>query len=74
MRRPGPKPTGARRFAMTLGRATELALLARHAQWSLEQEKDQRTRAAARRFVTHGVSLLADVDASDSRRLAREEG
>ncbi|MBI1965988.1 MAG: acyl-CoA dehydrogenase family protein [Betaproteobacteria bacterium] len=65
---------GARRCAMTLGRAMELALLARHAQWSLEQEKDQRTRAAARRFAAHGVGLLADVDASDSRRLAREEG
>ena len=64
---------GARRFAMTLGGAMELALLARHAQWSLEQEKDQRTRAAARRFAAHGVSLLADVDAADSRRLARED-
>lgn len=64
---------GARRFAMTLGRATELALLARHAQWSLEHEKDQRTRAAARRFSAHGVSLLTDFDAADSRRLALDE-
>ena len=29
---------GARRFALTLGRATELALLADHARWSLEHE------------------------------------
>jgi acyl-CoA dehydrogenase len=64
---------GARRFAMTLGRAIELALLAQHAQWSLEQEKSPRTRAAARRFAAHGVSLLSDVDAADSRRLARDE-
>jgi alkylation response protein AidB-like acyl-CoA dehydrogenase len=64
---------GARRLAMTLGRAVELALLAQHAQWSLEQEKDQRTRAAARRFAAHGVSVLAEVDAVDSRRLARED-
>ncbi|MBI3044037.1 MAG: acyl-CoA dehydrogenase family protein [Betaproteobacteria bacterium] len=64
---------GARRFAMTLGRAMELALLARHAQWSLEQEKDQRARSAARRFAAHGVSLLADMDAADSRRLARDD-
>jgi alkylation response protein AidB-like acyl-CoA dehydrogenase len=61
---------GARRFAMTLGRAVELALLAHHAQWSLEEEKDRRTLAAARRFAAHGVSLLADMDAADSRRLA----
>ena len=64
---------GARRFAMTLGRAVELALLAQHGQWSLEEEKDQRTRAAARRFAAHGVSLLAEMDAADSRRLARDD-
>lgn len=64
---------GARRFALTLGRAVELALLAGHAQWSLEHEKDQRARSAARRFAAHGVSLLSDVDAADSRRLARGE-
>src|SRR5512134_837252 len=61
---------GARRFAMTLGRAVELALLAHHAQWSLEEEKERHTLAAARRFAAHGVSLLADMDAADSRRLA----
>lgn len=64
---------GARRFAMTLGRAVELALLAQHGQWSFEQEKDQRARAAARRFAGHGVSLLVEMDAADSRRLARED-
>jgi acyl-CoA dehydrogenase len=63
---------GARRFAMTLGRAVELALLAQHAQWSLEEEKDQRTRAAARRFAAHGISLLSEIDGTDSRRLARD--
>lgn len=64
---------GARRFAMTLGRATELALLASHAQWSLEHEQDRRALAAARRFAAHGVTLLAEVDAADSRRLARDD-
>ena len=64
---------GARRFAMTLGRALELALLAHHAQWSLTHEKDQRTLAAARRFAAHGISLLSEVDTGDSRRLARDE-
>lgn len=64
---------GARRLAMTLGRAVELALLAQHGQWSLEEEKDPRARAAARRFAAHGVSLLAEMDAADSRRLARND-
>ncbi len=64
---------GARRFAMTLGRAVELALLAHHAQWSLEEEKERHALAAARRFAAHGVNLLAEVDAADSRRLVRDD-
>src|SRR6266852_3565460 len=42
---------GARRFALTLGRATELALLCRHAQWSQENESDTRATDATRRFA-----------------------
>jgi len=61
---------GARRFAMTLGRATELALLVRHAQWSLDHEGDGRARAAARRFALHGIDLLADADRAESEALA----
>jgi alkylation response protein AidB-like acyl-CoA dehydrogenase len=64
---------GARRFAMTLGRTFALALLARHAQWSLDNERDQRPLAAARRFASAGVNLLGDIDATDARRLARDE-
>jgi len=64
---------GARRLAMTLGRCMELALLTRHAQWSLDEEKDARTLAAARRLAAHGISLLADIDGTDSRRLARDQ-
>ena len=51
---------GARRFGMTLGRALALALLARHAQWSLEEERDARAAAAARRFALGGVDLIDD--------------
>jgi len=61
---------GARRFAMTLGRVVELALLARHAQWSLEEENDSGALAAARRFAAHGVNLMVDMGAADPRRLA----
>ncbi len=61
---------GARRFALTLGRAVELALLAHHAQWSLEAEEDGRARAAARRLAAHGVDLLASAAREESVALA----
>ncbi|HET6417034.1 MAG TPA: acyl-CoA dehydrogenase family protein [Polyangiales bacterium] len=51
---------GARRFAMTLGRATELALLVDHAQWCLEQGKGDRALAAARRFARSRIDLVED--------------
>lgn len=53
---------GARRFAMTLGRALALALLVRHAAWSLEHEGDEETMKAARRFAQHGVDLIIESD------------
>jgi alkylation response protein AidB-like acyl-CoA dehydrogenase len=64
---------GARRLVMTLGRTFALALLARHAQWSLDHEHDERALAAARRFAAAGVNLLRDMDEEDARRLARDE-
>lgn len=60
---------GARRFGLTLGRALELALLVKHAQWSQDNEADGRATAAARRFAAAGLDLLGDVDAGDSRLL-----
>jgi alkylation response protein AidB-like acyl-CoA dehydrogenase len=56
---PAAVEAGARRFALTLGRALELALLVRHAQWSLEREGDGRAAAAALRLARHGVDLVA---------------
>lgn len=50
---------GARRFALTLGRALSLALLVRHAQWSLQHERDDRPLGAAQRFARHGVDLIS---------------
>jgi alkylation response protein AidB-like acyl-CoA dehydrogenase len=49
---------GARRFALTIGRAMELALLVKHAQWSLHREGDAHAVAAARRFASAGVDLI----------------
>jgi alkylation response protein AidB-like acyl-CoA dehydrogenase len=51
--------SGARRFAMTLGRSLELALLCRHAQWCLDNGRGPRAAAAARRLARHGVDWIA---------------
>ncbi len=64
---------GARRVALTLGRTFALALLARHAQWSIDNERDERPLAAARRFSASGVNVLADMNAKDAWKLARDE-
>ena len=61
---------GARRFALTLGRACELILLCRHAQWALEVEKDRRARAAALRLAQSGVDRIAWADGEDAYLLA----
>jgi hypothetical protein len=64
---------GARRLALPAGRALALALLVRHAQWSLEHERDARARAAALRFAATPVDLIAAIDAGESAALAEDE-
>ena len=49
---------GARRFALTLGRAVELALLVRHAQWSQDHEQDGQATESAKRFARSSVDLI----------------
>ncbi len=51
---------GARRFALTLGRTLELALLAEHADWCLAHDRGPRAAGAARRLAQHGVDLIFD--------------
>ncbi len=63
---------GARRFAMTLGRAFALLLLCRQAQWSLDHEKDPRALAAAARFAQNGVDMIAAEDLVFSNSLAND--
>jgi alkylation response protein AidB-like acyl-CoA dehydrogenase len=53
---------GARRFALTLGRALELALLVDHAEWAERVQKDGRPAAAARRLARNGIDLIVDED------------
>jgi len=60
---------GARRFAMTLGKSLELALLVGHAQWCLDHGFGPRTAAAARRFAQGGVDQIADAAPDDTRLL-----
>ena len=51
---------GARRFAMTLARTMQLALLIEHAQWSMDHEHDEQSAFAARRYAAAGVDLIVE--------------
>ncbi|MBW3619607.1 MAG: acyl-CoA dehydrogenase family protein [Actinobacteria bacterium] len=54
---------GARRFAMTLGRALQAALLCVQAQHDLDRHGDARGVAVARRFAAAGIDLLEEAGA-----------
>ncbi len=70
MTQPDRLEAGARRFAMTLGRSLELALLVEHAQWCLDHGHGPRTAAAARRFARTAVDLIDDMPLDDTKLLA----
>ena len=59
-----------RGFALTLGRATALALLCEHAQWSLDEEQNGCARAAALAFASTPISLLEGIEPDDAALLA----
>jgi alkylation response protein AidB-like acyl-CoA dehydrogenase len=63
---------GARRFALTLGRSLELALLVRQAQHALDTCGDGRTRAAAERFAREPFDLIGTSVREDVRSLAMD--
>ena len=52
---------GARRFALTVGRTMELALLIKHAQWSRDHEHAVHSIASAHRFAALGTDLIIDL-------------
>ncbi|MBI4817038.1 MAG: acyl-CoA dehydrogenase family protein [Deltaproteobacteria bacterium] len=60
---------GARRFALTMGRSVELALLAEHAEVMIAQGYGARATAAASRFARAGVDLLMDAPIDEARAL-----
>jgi acyl-CoA dehydrogenase len=66
---------GARRFALTLGRALQAALLAEQAQHDLEVHGDERAMAVAQRFAAEGIDLLEPPGerAATDAALARDE-
>lgn len=68
----GALEAGARRFSLTLGRAVELALLLKHAQWSHDSEADGRAMAAARLFAASHIELLVDRELDDAHALFSE--
>jgi alkylation response protein AidB-like acyl-CoA dehydrogenase len=51
--------SGVRRFALTIGKALSLALLARHGQWAIQHEQDGRPAAAAERLMKRRVDHIA---------------
>ena len=61
--------SGARRIALTLSRALQLSLLCEHAQWLLDEERDERGLAAALRYARVPVDVMHDVDPDLDRTL-----
>jgi acyl-CoA dehydrogenase len=70
---PASVEAGARRFALTLGRAAELARLVRHASLELRDHGDRRSLRAARRFAENGIDLVRDATSGELRALAMDE-
>jgi len=64
---------GARRLALTLGRALALARLVHHAQWALDSEQDIHARAAACRFARASIDLVATFDPEDAAVLIDDD-
>ncbi|AUX35097.1 MULTISPECIES: acyl-CoA dehydrogenase family protein [Sorangium] len=67
--RPGLE-AGARRVAITLGRALSLALLVRHAAWAMDRERSRAALAAAIQFERNGVDCIRDHDPDTVQTLA----
>jgi len=72
--RPDVLQASARRLALTLGRALELALLCEHAQWLLDRAGDRRGLAAALRYSRVPVDLMHEVDPELDRVLLGSGG
>ncbi len=67
-RGPSALEAGARRFALTLGRALELALLVEHASWCLRQG-ERASAAAATLFAAAPIDFVRAVDHEEEAKL-----
>lgn len=69
------RESGARRFALALGRLTQLSLLLEQAQWELDHRQDGTTAAVARRFHARGLLALLSTDyaAEETRSIALQQ-
>jgi alkylation response protein AidB-like acyl-CoA dehydrogenase len=65
---PDQREGGARRLALTLGRALQGALLCAHAQWCLDGRRGPRAAAAARRLARAGLDLVEDGEGGEDAR------
>jgi len=68
---PASVEAGARRFALTLGHALELALLARHAQWAVSQAGSRAT-AVVEHFAAQGIDHIAPCEHYEAYLLAHD--
>jgi hypothetical protein len=64
---------GARGITLTLGRAMALANLVAQAQFALTEEGDTRPKAAAKRFLRHGVDVVTTPDIDDDLALGMDQ-
>jgi alkylation response protein AidB-like acyl-CoA dehydrogenase len=69
---PAAVQAGARRFALTLGRALEVLLTAHHAQWALDAESDNRPALASERLARDPFRPPQSSDHAETERLARD--
>ena len=56
---------GMRRFALTVARATALALLVEHAQWAYDHNQNEHVAAAARLFAQQPIDYIDDLRSFD---------
>jgi len=68
---PDAVEAGARRFAMTVGKSLELALLARHAQWAMPKEGN-RAVAVVEHLAAQGIDEIASRRTYDAKMLAHD--
>lgn len=66
------RQAGARRFAMSLGRGLQLALLIEHAQWSLIEEHSEAALVLAQRFSRIPLPGIAAAPAAEVDALFRD--